>query len=57
MKIWLFYLNNFSYLEPYMTALQLGLQDTNSDVSSAALLALGETCAVLEVKFLFFCFD
>jgi hypothetical protein len=34
-----------------MTALQIGLQDANSDVSSAALLALGETCAVLEVNF------
>ena len=32
-----------------MTALKLGLQDPQSDVSSAALLALGETCAVLEV--------
>ncbi|CAF5025692.1 unnamed protein product, partial [Rotaria sp. Silwood1] len=41
------YINN-NYLEPYMTALKIGLQDTNSDVSSAALLALGETCAVLE---------
>ncbi|UJR22054.1 hypothetical protein I4U23_025122 [Adineta vaga] len=41
------YINN-NYLEPYMTALKLGLQDTHSDVSSAALLALGETCAVLE---------
>ena len=30
----------------------MGLQDTNSDVSSAALLALGETCAVLEVKYI-----
>ncbi|CAF0845274.1 unnamed protein product [Adineta ricciae] len=41
------YINN-NYLEPYMTALKMGLQDTHSDVSSAALLALGETCAVLE---------
>jgi len=41
------YINN-NYLEPYMTALKIGLQDPNSDVSSAALLALGETCAVLE---------
>ncbi|CAF3140795.1 unnamed protein product [Rotaria socialis] len=41
------YINN-NYLEPYMTALKLGLRDVNSDVSSAALLALGETCAVLE---------
>jgi hypothetical protein len=38
-----------------MTALKIGLQDAHSDVSSAALLALGETCAVLEVNFLFFC--
>jgi hypothetical protein len=37
-----------------MTALKIGLQDPNSDVSSAALLALGETCAVLEVKNWFF---
>ena len=36
-----------------MTALKMGLQDTHSDVSSAALLALGETCAVLEVKHIF----
>ena len=36
-----------------MTALKLGLQDPHQDVASAALLALGETCAVLEVKFLF----
>jgi len=42
----------FSYLEPYMTALKVGLQDPHSDVSSAALLALGETCAVLEVNYL-----
>ncbi|CAF3940802.1 unnamed protein product [Adineta steineri] len=41
------YINN-NYLEPYMTALKMGLQDPSSDVSSAALLALGETCAVLE---------
>jgi hypothetical protein len=41
------YINN-NYLEPYMTALKIGLQDPNSDVSSAALLALGETCDVLE---------
>ncbi|CAF1179561.1 unnamed protein product [Rotaria sordida] len=41
------YINN-NYLEPFMTALKIGLQDVNSDVSSAALLALGETCAVLE---------
>lgn len=41
------YINN-NYLEPFMTALRMGLQDTHSDVSSAALLALGETCAVLE---------
>ncbi|CAF4413281.1 unnamed protein product, partial [Rotaria sp. Silwood2] len=41
------YINN-NYLEPYMTALKIGLQDASSDVSSAALLALGETCAVLE---------
>jgi hypothetical protein len=34
-----------------MTALKIGLQDPHSDVSSAALLALGETCAVLEVMF------
>ena len=33
-----------------MTALGLGLQDAHSDVSSAALLALGETCSVLEVN-------
>lgn len=33
-----------------MTALRMGLQDPHSDVSSAALLALGETCAVLEVS-------
>ena len=33
-----------------MTALKLGVQDPHSDVSSAALLALGETCAVLEVN-------
>jgi len=33
-----------------MTALQLGLRDAHSDVASAALLALGETCAVLEVE-------
>jgi hypothetical protein len=51
----LFYFKeNFSYLEPYMTALKIGLQDPHSDVSSAALLALGETCAVLEVNYLFF---
>ena len=38
-----------------MTALKLGIQDSHADVSSAALLALGETCAVLEVSsFLFF---
>jgi hypothetical protein len=38
-----------------MTALKVGLQDPHSDVSSAALLALGETCAVLEVNhFIFF---
>ena len=36
-----------------MTALKLGIQDSQSDVSSAALLALGETCAVLEVKNIF----
>ncbi len=35
-----------------MTALKVGLQDPHSDVSSAALLALGETCAVLEVNYL-----
>lgn len=43
--------SRFSYLDPYMTALKMGLQDVHSDVSSAALLALGETCAVLEVEF------
>lgn len=48
--ICLFILKTFSYLEPYMTALKVGLQDPHSDVSSAALLALGETCAVLEVR-------
>ena len=36
-----------------MTALKLGVQDPHSDVSSAALLALGETCAVLEVNISF----
>ena len=41
---------HLSYLEPYMTAMKLGLQDPHSDVTSAALLALGETCAVLEVR-------
>jgi hypothetical protein len=46
----IFIFKYFSYLEPYMTALKIGLQDPHSDVSSAALLALGETCAVLEVN-------
>lgn len=40
-----------------MTALKLGLQDPNSDVASAALLALGETCAVLEVNYSSFSFN
>jgi hypothetical protein len=54
MIIVLFIFEIFSYLEPFMTALKIGLQDAHSDVSSAALLALGETCAVLEVNLLFF---
>jgi hypothetical protein len=50
---WFSIVDCFSYLDPYMTALKLGVQDPHSDVSSAALLALGETCAVLEVNISF----
>ncbi|CAF1035364.1 unnamed protein product, partial [Didymodactylos carnosus] len=41
------YINN-NYLEPYMTALKVGLEDVSQEVSSAALLALGETFSVME---------